>query len=111
MGEGNSAVRIVFRQSGGFLGAPRECDTANLDDATARQAARLLEQAGVHGSREQTAPNARDATRYELTIIKDGTSTRVVTDDATVSPELLPLIEFLSEHCRPAPLKKRGAGD
>jgi hypothetical protein len=110
MGEGSSGVRIVLRQSGGFLGVPRECDTASLDQATARRAAQLLEQAKIKESQEQTAPNARDATRYELTITREGASTRIVTDDATVSPELWPLIELLSEHCRPAPLKKPGAG-
>ena len=103
-------MRIVFRQSGGLLGAARECDTADCDPAMVRQAAELFHGARVAGSSEQCSPGARDATRYELTIIREDTTTRIVTDDASIAPALLPLIEFLSEHSRPAPLKKRGTG-
>jgi hypothetical protein len=104
-------MRIFFRQSGGLLGTPRECDTANLDEPAVREAEELLKRAGIHGSLNQTSSEARDATRYELTITDGDETTRIVTDDATVSSQLLPLIEFLRKHSRPAPLKQRGARD
>jgi hypothetical protein len=104
-------VRIVFRQSGGLLGTPREFDTANLAEPAGREAVELLKRAGIHGSINQTSSKARDATRYELTITDGNKTTRIVTDDATVSSQLLPLIEFLREHSRPVPLKQRGARD
>jgi hypothetical protein len=102
-------MRILFRQSGGLLGIPRECDTANLTEPAAREAKELLKQAGVHGSLHQTSRSARDAARYELTIIDGNKTKRIVTDDVTLPPQLSPLIELLREHSRPAPLKKRGA--
>jgi hypothetical protein len=104
-------MRIVFRQSGGLIGTPREVDTANLAEPAGREAKELLNRAGVHGSISQTSSKARDATRYELTITDGNKTTRIVTDDATVSSQLLPLIEFLREHSRPASLKQRGARD
>jgi Emfourin len=104
-------MRIVFRQSGGLLGTPREFDTANLAEPAGREADELLKRAGIHGSLNQTSGKARDATRYELTITDGNKTTRIVTDDATVSSQLLPLIEFLREHSRPVPLKQRGARD
>ena len=104
-------MRILFRQSGGLLGASRECDTANLAKPAAREAEELFKRAGIQGSLDQTSRAARDAARYEL-IITDGHKTkRIVTDDATVPPDLLPLIEFLHEHSRPAPPKKHSADD
>ena len=104
-------MRILFRQSGGLLGTARECDTANLAEPAGREAEELLKRAGIHGSLSQTSSKARDATRYELTITDGNKTTRVVTDDATVPSQLLPLIEFLSGHSRPAPLKQGGARD
>jgi Emfourin len=104
-------MRIFFRQSGGLLGTPRECDTANLDESAVREAEELLKRAGVHGSLDQTSSVARDATRYELTITNGDETTRLVADDATVPSQLLPLIEFLRKHSRPVPLKRGGAGD
>ena len=58
-------MRIVFRQSGGLLGTPREFDTANLAEPAGREAEELLKRAGIHGSLNQTSSKARDATRYE----------------------------------------------
>ena len=104
-------MRIVFQQSGGLLGTPREFDTTNLAEPAVREAEELLKRAGLHGSLNQTSSKARDATRYELTITEGNKTTRIVTDDATVSSQLLPLIEFLREHSRPAPLKQRDARD
>ena len=104
-------MRIVFRQSGGFLGIPRECDTANLDKSAAQQAEDLVKRAGIRGSSDQTSSMARDASQYELTIIDGDKTNRIVTDDATVPSQLLPLIEFLRKHSRPAPLKKRDTRD
>ena len=104
-------MRIVFRQSGGLLGTSRECDTANLATPLVREAEELLMRAGIHGSFDQISKEARDATRYELTITDGNKTTRIVTDDATVSSQLLPLIEFLRKHSRPVPLKKGGARD
>ena len=99
-------MRIVFQQSGELLGTPREFDTANLAEPAVREAEELLKRAGLHGSLNQTSSKARDATRYELTITDGNKTTRVVIDDATLSSQLLPLIEFLREHFRPAPLKQ-----
>lgn len=104
-------MRIFFRQSGGLLGTPREFDTANLDKPAARKAEELLKRAGIKGSLAQTSTVARDATRYELTITDGEETARIVTDDATVSSQLLPLIEFLRKHSRPVPLKRGGARD
>ena len=98
-------MQIFFRQSGGLLGAPRECDTANLDKPAAQQAEELFKRAGIQGSLEQTSSKARDATRYELTITNGDETTRIVIDDATVPSQLLPLIEFLREHSHPVPPK------
>jgi Emfourin len=104
-------MRIVFRQSGGLIGTPREFDTANLAESAGREAEELLKRAGIQGSLNQTSRGARDATRYELTITDANKTMRVVTDDASVPSQLLPLIEFLRKQSRPVPLKKPGARD
>ncbi len=103
-------MRILFRQSGGLLGTPRECDTANLAESAAREAKKLLKRADIHGSLHQTSRAARDAGRYELTIIDGNETKRIITDDATLPPELVPLIELLRENSQPVRLKKRGVG-
>ena len=97
LGRSHPRMRIVFRQSGGSIGTPREVDTANLAEPAGREAEELLNRAGIHGSISQTSSKARDATRYELTITDGNKTIRIVTDDATVSSQLLPLIEFLRE--------------
>jgi hypothetical protein len=74
-----------------------------------REAEELLKRAGIRGSLDQTSHGACDAARYELTIIDGNEANRIVAHDATVLPELLPLIELLLERSRPVPPKKRGA--
>jgi hypothetical protein len=104
-------MQIVFRQSGGLLGTSRECDTANLAEPVAREAKELFNRAHVHELLDQGCPAARDAARYELTVIDGNKVKHIVTDDASLPAELVPLIDLLRQHSRPIPPKKRGTGD
>lgn len=103
-------MKVVFRQSGGIVGVPRGCelDSASLPPAEARKLTRLVDAAGVEQDAAHSAPAARDASQYEITIEKDdGHVTHVRANDASAPKGLWPLLEFLQTCATPRPLKKK----
>lgn len=94
-------VRLI--QSGGLMGIVRECeiDSSALAPEAADELERLVRGSGIAASGEFLSREARDLHMYEITI-EDGPRTLlVVFDDASVPPEVRPILGFLKQRTRP----------
>lgn len=94
-------MRISFRQSGGFLGNTRVCDTESLDVTVVSQARNLLVQSGITSSVKLISPVARDANIYTLTVSEQNTFYEIIVDDASMPEKLGPLVDLLAQYAKP----------
>ncbi|HEY2849202.1 MAG TPA: protealysin inhibitor emfourin [Gemmatimonadaceae bacterium] len=97
------AVRVRFVQSGGIVGAVRECelDTSLLPPDDARELTALVEESGVLTSGIVRAPASRDLRAYEI-VIENGAETVSATfDDHTLPDAARPLVTFLRRNAKP----------
>ncbi|HEX5050406.1 MAG TPA: protealysin inhibitor emfourin [Planctomycetota bacterium] len=93
--------RVLFRQSGGFSGQIRGCDVGAGEIGEDVRA--LVEHAAQHPVDHRDVA-ARDAEVYELCIERDGEPTYLRFDEASMTAQQAPLIEFLQSQARPQPL-------
>src|SRR5262245_32833839 len=96
-------VRLI--QSGGLLGIVRECeiDSSALAPDAAAELERLVRGSGIAASGEFLSGAARDLAQYEITIEEESRTLLVVFDDASVPPEVRPILGFLKTRARPRP--------
>jgi len=101
-------VRVQFTQSGGIVGAIRECtlDTASMqaDEATTLETlvknANLLSTPG-----EQRSLTGRDLEDYQISIDDGHGDVTVVRDQSTLTAEAKALVAYLKKCAKPARLK------
>jgi hypothetical protein len=98
-----SHIRVKLERSGGFAGLlppPRTLDSADLTPEAGQELAELVEAAAraQPASAERKVP---DATQYELTILRGGQALQLSFDDATMPPEVRPLIARIEKEGRP----------
>jgi hypothetical protein len=89
-------VRVMLERSGGFGGLsiePRTLDSAAMTTESARELAELVEAAEGAADRVSPGRDVRDATRYDLTILREGRVLKLSFDDATMPPEVRPLVQ------------------
>jgi hypothetical protein len=99
-------MKIQFRQSGGFAGLRRGCelDSAELSDSDSLQLNQLVENAAIDKSVNHRCAAARDVELYDLRIIQGDRQVVLQLDEASLTPELTPLIEFLQSKSGPRAL-------
>jgi hypothetical protein len=97
-----SGVKVIFRQSGGFVGLDRgsEIETKSLPP-TLRQTAESLITREIPIS--PANPASRDQTAYQLRIEGDGNHRELRFDDETMPDELSGLVAHLRDAAGPLP--------
>ncbi len=101
-------MRVQFTQSGGIVGAIRECtlDTSSMqaDEATTLETlvknANLLSTPG-----EQRSLTGRDLEDYQISIDDGHGDVTVVRDQSTLTAEAKALVAYLKKCAKPARLK------
>jgi len=101
-------VRVQFTQSGGIVGAIRECtlDTSSMqaDEATTLETlvknANLLSTPG-----EQRSLTGRDLEDYQISIDDGHGDVTVIRDQSTLTAEAKALVAYLKKCAKPARLK------
>ena len=102
-------MRVQFIQSGGFVGAIRQCDldTSSMDaneastlEALVKKNADLFSSPG-----EQRSSTGRDLEDYEISLDDGHGSVTVVRDQSTLTPDAKALVAFLKKNARPAKLR------
>ena len=98
-------MRVRLIQSGGLLGIVRECevDSSTLAPEAAAELERLVRAGGLSASGTFLSSAARDLQQYEITIEDESGTLFVVFDDASVPPEVRPILVFLKSRARPRP--------
>ncbi len=96
-------MRVRFTQSGGFVGAIRQCtlETASMDKDEARTLEQLVRKADLSASRQGLSKSGRDFEEYEISVDNDGRSVTVVQDQSTLSPDAKALVAFLKKCAKP----------
>lgn len=94
-------MRIRFVRSGGIANIPStvDLDISTLPASKVKQVKKLLQKARFFDqpSRALGSQQARDEYHYQVTIT-DGAQTHTIeTTDTALSPDLLPLIEWLEK--------------
>ena len=99
-------MKVQFRQSGGFAGQRRGCDldTAQLTDSDRLELNRLVQNADVGASLKSHSAEARDVELYDVLIKHDDRQVVLQIDEASLTQELAPLIEFLQARSGPRAL-------
>jgi hypothetical protein len=100
-----SHIRVRLERSGGFGGLlppPRTLDSADLTPEAGEELAELVE-AAARAQPASAEPERRvpDAMQYELAILREGRALHLSFDDATMPPEVRPLIARIEKEGRP----------
>jgi hypothetical protein len=92
-------MKLSLRESGGVTGLLRECrvDTATLPAAERDRLQELVAASGVTADADLRSGQGADVPAFDLTIESDEQPVRVQVDYASMTKELYPLIEYLSE--------------
>jgi hypothetical protein len=101
-------VRVQFTQSGGFVGAVRECtlDTSLMDADEAVTLETLVKNADLFSAPgEQRSLTGRDLEDYQISIDDGHGRVTVVRDQSTLTSETKPLVAYLKKVSKPARLK------
>ena len=93
-------MKIQFRQSGGFAGLTRSCklDTASMSPADAGQ---LESMARASTKSPGVSTTGADMICYEIEITDGGRKRKLIVDDMTLTAELAPLVEYLTQQAKP----------
>lgn len=98
-------MKLHYRQSGGFAGLIRGCvlDTQKLSLSEAKTIEEIAK--GCTHSPGLSEVGGGDLIRYELEIsVGDQRPFQILADDATITAELVPLIEVLDRYSKPLPI-------
>jgi hypothetical protein len=97
------AVRVTFVQSGGIVGAARECelDSSLLPADEARELESLVTESGLSASGEHRSSDARDLRVYEIRVENGAERVSVTFDDQTLPERARPLVGFLRRNAHP----------
>lgn len=101
-------MRVQFTQSGGIVGAIRQCslDTSSMDADDALTLEALVKSAGLSSAPgEQRSSTGRDLEDYEISIDDGHAGVTVVRDQSTLTPEAKALVAYLKKHAKPAKLR------
>jgi hypothetical protein len=101
-------VRVQFTQSGGFVGAIRECtlDTSSMDADEALTLETLVKNANLFSAPgEQRSLTGRDLEDYQISIDDGHGVVTVVRDQSTLTSETKALVAYLKKFSKPARLK------
>lgn len=100
-------MKLSFRQTGGFMGLARGCnlDTNTLSQSEAAAIERLVADSEIQQSGDRRSAQGNDLTTYEIVIERPDTRVSVKIDDMSLSPQVLPLVEYLQERSSPIPLR------
>lgn len=96
-------MKVHFQQSGGFAGMMRGCtlDTDAMDPGEAGTLEALVRQSSIRGMTTAQDPGARDVFAYEIDIEAEGETHHLTVDELSLTPEVVPLLEFLRTRARP----------
>ena len=96
-------MRVKFVQSGGVVGAMRECelDSSSLPPEEARELESLVRSSGLSASGEFLTPAARDLRLYEIHVEGGAGSVAVTFDDHSLPERARPLVSFLRRNSKP----------
>ena len=101
------AMKVTFRQSGGYAGMIRGCelDTAAMEPAEAQRLQSLVNNSRILelGLKGEGAPKRPDLINYKFTIATGGTVHEISLDDLSITPTILPLLEYLQSCSGPRP--------
>ena len=101
-------MRVQFTQSGGFVGAIRQCtlDTSSMDANEAVTLEVLVRTADLLSKPgEQRSATGRDLEDYEICIDDGNGDVTVVRDQSTLTPEAKALVAYLKKCAKPAKLR------
>jgi emfourin len=101
-------VRVQFTQSGGFVGAIRECtlDTSSMQADEATTLETLVKNANLFSTPgEQRSLTGRDLEDYQISIDDGHGDVTVVRDQSTLTAEAKALVAYLKKCAKPARLK------
>ncbi len=93
-------MRVIFERSGGFAGRKLQTmlDSTTLTEAQAQTLRQLLERSNffdLPARLDARAPGA-DRFNYKVTVENEGESHTVEASDASVPPQLRPLLDWLT---------------
>src|SRR4051812_9127215 len=96
-------MKVHFSQSGGFVGALKECtlDTASMPAAAAKTLEDLVRRSALATSAESLSERGRDLEEYEIAIDDDGRNISVVFDSETIPQAAKQLVGYLKKCARP----------
>lgn len=92
-------MKIVFRQSGGYIGISRSC-TINSRDLPGKLSGKieeLIARKDISVKIPEAAPAARDMTNYEMTVFLKKKTFNLQFNDLTLPDELAELITWLQK--------------
>ena len=101
-------MRVQFTQSGGFVGAIRECtlDTSSMQADEATTLETLVKNANLFSTPgEQRSLTGRDLEDYQISIDDGHGDVTVVRDQSTLTAEAKALVAYLKKCATPARLK------
>ena len=101
-------MRVQFTQSGGFVGAIRECtlDTSSMDADQATMLETLVRNADLFSTPgEQRSLTGRDLEDYQISIDDGHGAVTVVRDQSTLTSGTKALVAYLKKFSKPARLK------
>jgi hypothetical protein len=101
-------VRVQFTQSGGIVGAIRQCtlDTSSMDAGEASKLEALVKNADLFSMPgQQRSLTGRDLEDYEISIDEGHGGVTVVRDQSTLKSEAKALVAYLKKCAKPASLK------
>ena len=101
-------MRVQFTQSGGFVGAIRECtlDTSSMDADEATTLETLVKNANLLATPgAQRSLTGRDLEDYQISIDDGHGDVTVVRDQSTLTAEAKALVAYLKKCAKPARLK------
>lgn len=99
-------VRVTVERSGGMTGRrmpPAVLDTAELPAHESRRVRDLVAEATADDlPTVSTTPRGRDMVRYDMTMMRNGETWRLVFDDGGVPARVRPLLDLVLERGRTA---------
>ena len=96
-------MKIIFNQSGGFLGLRRGCelDTETLSPDIAQELEQLSKTSEILTSGVFFSEAGRDLQQYDITIDDGNSEVSVTFDDETLPANVQPLIDYLQKYACP----------
>ncbi len=92
-------MKIVFRQSGGYIGISRSCiiNSRDLPGKLSGKIEELIARKNISGIIPEAAPTARDMTNYEMTVFIKKKTYTLQFSDLTLPDEIAELITYLQK--------------